>query len=222
MKKLLAIAVLTVVSLAALPALSQYPGFAVPAPGPITNRNDPRFIQQIRGPVRLAIIAALIAPKKDDGNNWDAGGDPKFVPRITWTPELGDRLFRALLGPTPLDSAGRILPATAGAWDPMAAPDIELQVTLDGQQILTAPKVPDSYVPTWPERLTRPVIFNQNSKLFVNATDIDLEFDDFVGVCAIIGIPYENGQGYVLAQRGVSCGGGLWAVGLRVVQTQLE
>ena len=98
---------------------------------------------------------------------------------------------------------------------PARAPDVEAVVSLNGQILVRAAKVANSYYPTWSSAYTDPIVIDDYDAVEIKAIDKDVLFDDHIGVCTSRGMPYVNQEGYASARTFI-CHGQLWAVALRV------
>lgn len=174
-----------------------------------------------KSPVRLVLTSALIAPGKESGKPWDGLGRlPPEVEeglRAPRTQDMTSSLFRTLLSSTGMDTVVKLLPWTANAFlDGIAAPDVQIEILLDGQLLQRSPMVGNSHHPTWAGVYTLPVNIRDNSQLEIHAIDRDLAFDDEIGVCTTQGMPLVDRKGYVSGDTW-RCIGQLWGVALRIV-----
>jgi hypothetical protein len=99
------------------------------------------------------------------------------------------------------------------------APDISVSVTVNGKQVLYAPKVQDSYSPTWGGLFSQPLQLNEGDQIDVAAVDQDLLKVDNVGVCTSDGPPNVDRLHYATADT-FRCSGQLWGIALRVLPVQ--
>lgn len=119
------------------------------------------------------------------------------------------------MGGFALGAVASVLPWAADAWmTGMAPPDVAMVVLLNGQPIGYGSKVQDAYNPTWSNRIG-PVTMTTADQLDFRATDVDVMFDDHIGVCTTQGVPLVDTRGYAQADSFV-CQGQLWAVAVRV------
>ncbi len=184
-------------------------------------RRDEHQLVRFRGPVRLILTAVLVAPGKDSGLPWDGPGSlPSDVAQGLRAPRprgLVGSLFRALADGTGLGTLTRRLPWAANAFiSGFAAPDVQVEMYLNGNLLQRSPMVSNSYNPTWTGIYTPPVEVHDFDQLEFRAIDRDVLFDDQIGVCTSQGMPWVNSLGYASAQT-FQCLGQLWAIALRVV-----
>jgi hypothetical protein len=177
-------------------------------------------IHQIQGPVRVAFTAALVAPRKTNGCPWDGMGACNFAEEASagLPKPLIKQVFGVLRrGLNPLGILGEALPWTINAFSRgVAAPDVQVYVSMNEQPILTALKVPNDYVPFWSRAWSAPLQLGPESTLQFEAWDVDLSQDDQIGGCTIRGNPSIDKDGYVLANH-IRCYGQLWAIAVRLV-----
>lgn len=176
---------------------------------------------RFRGPVRLVLTAALVAPGKDSGLPWDGPGSlPPEVAEGLRAPRprgLVGSLFRALIDGTGLGALAQILPWTANAFiGGFAAPDVQVELALNGTLLQRSPKVANSYYPTWSGVYTPAVAIHDFDQLELRAIDRDVMFHDQIGVCTSQGMPWVDSRGYA-SDLTFQCLGQLLAVALRVV-----
>ena len=187
--------------------------------GPI-RRSD--GMVRFRGPVRVALTAAIVAPGTDAGKPWDGLGTlpPETVSglrEIRPKGLIGD-LFRAAAEGTGAAVVASLLPWTvntiAGAYDP---PDTFVEVRLNGSKIKLYDTVSDSYYPTWSTTFSDAIEIGEFDQLEFSAVDKDaLSKDDQVGVCTTQGMPWIDPRGYATADTFL-CSGQLLAIALRVI-----
>lgn len=188
-------------------------------------RRGENDLVRFRGPVRLILTAVLVAPGKDSGLPWDGlGGLPPEVAQGLRAPRprgMVGTLFRALTSGTAVGTLATLLPWTVNAFmSGIAAPDVQVEISLNGQLLQRAPKVANSYNPTWAGVYTPTIQIQEFDQLEIRAIDRDLMFHDQIGVCTSQGMPWVDGHGYATGQT-FQCLGQLWAVALRVVPTNL-
>jgi hypothetical protein len=177
--------------------------------------------RRYKSPVRLVLTAAFIAPGKESGKPWDGLGSlpPEVVEglRAPRPRDMTENLFRALLSGTGMDVVARLLPWSANAFlSGVAAPDVQIEILVDGQLLQRSPMVGNSHQPTWGGVYTLPVQIRDTSQIEIHAIDRDIAFDDEIGVCTAQGMPLVDRQGYVSGQTW-RCLGQLWGVALRIV-----
>lgn len=178
-------------------------------------------LRRYKGPVQLVLTAALVAPGKDTGKPWDGLGSlPAEISeglRAPRTQDMTGNFFRALLSETGIDTVAKLLPWTANAFlGGVEAPDVQIEISLDGRLLQRSPMVGNNYHPTWAGVYTLPVEIRDTSQVEIHAIDRDLAFDDEIGVCTTQGMPWVDRQGYASGET-FRCLGQLWGVALRVV-----
>lgn len=188
-------------------------------------RRDGNQLVRYRGPVRLILTAALVAPGKDSGFPWDGPGSlPPEVSeglRAARPRGMAATLFRALADGTVLGSLAKILPWTANAFiSGITAPDVQVEIFLNGALLQRSPKVANSYSPTWSGVYTPAVELHEFDQLELRAVDRDVLFHDQIGVCTSQGMPWVDAHGYA-SDLTFQCLGQLWAVALRVMPANL-
>ncbi len=188
-------------------------------------RRDGQQLVRYRGPVRLVLTAALVAPGKDSGLPWDGPGslppDVSAGLRAVRPRSMAGTLFRALAEGTGLGALAKLLPWTANAFiSGIAAPDVQVEIFLNGALLQRSPKVANSYYPTWSGVYTPAVEIHDFDQLELRAVDRDVLFHDQIGVCTSQGMPWVDGYGYASGLT-FQCLGQLWAVALRVVPANL-
>ncbi|HRI50164.1 MAG TPA: hypothetical protein PLW65_08280 [Pseudomonadota bacterium] len=198
-------------------------GLALPAchhtrPG----QND---LVRYRGPVRLALTAASVAPGKEDGRPWDGLGSlpPEVVDGLRAPRPRGffGTLFRELSHGGALSAIVSLLPWTANAFvDSIAAPDVQIEISVNGQLLTRSPIVRNSFLPTWAGVYTRPIVVSEFDHIELKAVDRDIAFHDQIGVCTSQGLPWVDSHHGYAAERTFQCYGQLWAVALRVIPAE--
>lgn len=184
-------------------------------------RRGEHHLVRFRGPVRLVLTAVLVAPGKDSGLPWDGPGSlPRDVAQGLRAPRprgLTGSLFRALVDGTGLGALTPLLPWTVNAFiSGFAAPDVQVEMYLNGNLLQRSPMVANSYNPTWSGVYTSPVEVHEFDQLEFRAIDRDVLFHDQIGVCTSQGMPWVDSLGYASAQT-FQCLGQLWAIALRVM-----
>lgn len=184
-------------------------------PGPID-------LVRYRGPVRLALTAVSVAPGKEDGRPWDGLGQlPPLVVEGLRTPRprgfLGS-VFRELSHGGALSAIVNLLPWTANAFvSSTAAPDVQVDILLNGQLLTRSTTVSNSFFPTWADVYTRPIVITDFDQIELKAIDRDIAFHDQIGVCTSQGLPWVDSHHGYASEQTFQCYGQLWAVALRVI-----
>jgi hypothetical protein len=185
----------------------------------------PNDLVRYRGKVRLALTAASVAPGKEDGRPWDGPGQlpPLVVDGLRAPRPRGilDTLFGQLTRGAALNAVVQLLPWTANAFTTsLAAPDVQVELSLNGRLLARSTMVGNSFFPTWSDVYTGPVTIGEFDHLEIKAVDRDLMFHDQIGVCTSQGMPWvDSHHGYATAQT-FQCLGQLWAVALRVMPAE--
>ena len=188
-------------------------------------RPDSPSVVHYTGRVKLALTSMLISPGKSSGLPWDGPGSlpPGVAAKLQSGAgkKLTNQLFRALsLGIPPIALLAELEAWTIGAFiGGNAPPDIEARVYVDEQLVAFAPKVQNSYVPSWGgavSAVTKPLTLKPHSQIVISVMDRDLLADDSVGTCTLQGMPYVDDHGYAISSS-FRCGPQIWAVGLRVI-----
>ena len=188
-------------------------------------RPGPNDLVRYRGQVRLALTAVSVAPGKEDGRPWDGPGQlPPLVIEGLRTPvsrSLLGTLFGELTRGGALSAVVNLLPWTANAFtSSVAAPDVQVEVSLNGRLLARSAMVRNSFFPTWSDVYTGPISISDYDHIELKAIDRDLVFHDQIGVCTSQGMPWVDSQhGYATAQT-FQCFGQLWAVALRVIPVE--
>ena len=118
---------------------------------------------------------------------------------------------------TAFGSLAQILPWTANAFiSGFAAPDVQVEISLNGSLLQRSPKVANSYNPTWAGVYTPAIDIGEFDQIEIRAMDRDVIFHDQIGVCTSQGMPWVDSRGYASGST-FQCLGQLWAVALRVV-----
>jgi len=185
----------------------------------------PRDLVRYRGPVRLALTAVAVAPGKEDGTPWDGLGQlPTQVfegLRAPLSRSVLGTLFGALSrggGSEVIGAIANLLPWTANAFSSgIAAPDVQVELSLNGKLLARSPMVRNSFFPTWSNVYSGPITIHEYDQLELKAVDRDIAFHDQIGVCTSQGMPWvDSHHGYASAQT-FQCFGQLWAVALRLI-----
>jgi hypothetical protein len=182
----------------------------------------PHDLVRYRGPVRLALTAVAVAPGKADGRPWDGPGQlPAQVVdglRAPLSRSLLGSVFGALSRGGVVGALVNLLPWTANAFiSGMAAPDVQVELSLNGKLLARSAMVSNSFFPTWTDVYTGPLTLNDYDQIELKAIDRDVLFHDQIGVCTSQGMPWvDSHHGYASAQT-FQCFGQLWAVALRVI-----
>lgn len=177
-----------------------------------------------RGPVRLSIAAALVAPVKDSGLAWDGPGQlPEQLLgelRAARPRSVSGELLRSLIDGAALPVVADALHFGANAFlGGVAAPDVQVELLVNGRVVLRTTKVGNHYLPTWSGLYSAPLQLRDFDQLEVRAVDRDVLFHDEIGVCTGQGLPWVDPQGYA-TPAALTCLGQLWAVALRVVPAE--
>jgi len=181
-----------------------------------------RDLVRYRGPVRLALTAVSVAPGKEDGRPWDGLGQlpPEVVEglRMPRTRGFFGTLFRELSHGGALSAIVSLLPWSANAFvDSIAAPDVQVEISLNGQLLTRSPIVRNSFFPTWSGVYTRPIMVSDFDHIELKAVDRDIAFHDQIGVCTSQGMPWVDSHHGYASDQTFQCYGQLWAVALRVI-----
>lgn len=188
-------------------------------------RPGPDDLVRYRGQVRLALTAVSVAPGKEDGRPWDGPGQlpPLIVDglRAPLSRSVLGSLFGSLTRGSALSAVVNLLPWTANAFTTsMAAPDVQVELSLNGRMLARSAMVGNSFFPTWSDVYTGPIVINEYDHLEIKAIDRDVMFHDQIGVCTSQGMPWvDSHHGYATAQT-FQCFGQLWAVALRVIPVE--
>lgn len=178
------------------------------------------------GPVRLAVTAVLVAPGKSSGQPWDG-----IMPLPAETQQglqqgLSVQAVRAVFGlfvdGSGVGAATRFAPwATNAFLGSIAAPDVRVDVLVDGRPVSRVRTQAHTFTPSWPIAPSAGTPISSNQQIDVDAWDIDALRDDHIGVCTIQGMPLVDRNGYARA-RDFTCNGQLWGVRLRVLADSYE
>lgn len=185
----------------------------------------PNDLVRYRGPVRLALTAVSVAPGKEDGRPWDGLGQlPTLVVEGLRSQRprgfLGS-LFRELSHGGALSAIVNLLPWTANAFiSSTAAPDVQVDISLNGQLLTRSAVVRNSFFPTWSDVYTRPIVVTDFDQIELKAVDRDIAFHDQIGVCTSQGLPWVDSHHGYASEQTFQCYGQLWAVALRVIPVQ--
>jgi hypothetical protein len=183
-----------------------------------------------RGPVRLALTAVSVAPGKEDGRPWDGLGQlpPEVVEglRTPRTRGFFGTVFRELSHGGALDAIVSLLPWTAKAFvDSIAAPDVQVEISVNGQLLTRSPIVRNSFFPTWSGVYTRPILISDFDHIEYRNDEFeflarDIAFHDQIGVCTSQGMPWVDSHHGYASEQTFQCYGQLWAVALRVIPSE--
>lgn len=197
-----------------------------------TSRADPPPSESVAawrrpvGPVRLALTAVLVAPGKSSGQPWDGLMPLPAETRQGLQQGLPAQTVRAIFAlfvdGSGAGAATRFAPwATNAFLGSIAAPDVRVDVLVDGRPVSRVRTQAHTFTPSWPVAPSVASPIGANQQIDVDAWDIDVMRDDHIGVCTIQGMPLVDRNGYARA-RDFTCNGQLWGVRLRVLADSYE
>ncbi|MDP3277320.1 MAG: hypothetical protein Q8Q09_19180 [Deltaproteobacteria bacterium] len=166
--------------------------------------------------VTLSVFALLVAPGDARGEWWDGTG--AFLPDVRRAIQLYSPATRASVL-TQFAVSGRYeslastLPWAIPLWQQvgLSAPDVIVQVQVDGQTVLRAGPYEDSWNPRWLITPSSPVTLGPHTMITVTAVDADVLSSDPIGSCARPGTPRVIPEGYVPGSDW-TCHGLLWGI----------
>jgi hypothetical protein len=178
------------------------------------------------GPVRFALTSVFVAPGKSTGLPWDGPGQLPTATRqglqAGVTVQAARAIFSAFIDAGTSMAAARLAPWAINTMSSAtAAPDVRVDVLLDGRQVGRVQTRTHSFTPSWTGATNTTYQVGPNQQIDISAWDTDLMFDDHIGVCTIQGMPLVDRNGYARAED-FTCNGQLWGVRLRILADSYE
>ena len=163
--------------------------------------------------------AALVAATRPDGRPWDGTGI--FLDLVQelhdQLPRVRRRLYNAIL-PGYGEVLSELVPLAFGFFRELwAAPEVALEVRVNGRSVGGPPVFEDNYNPQWPwnQGLVDPILIPSDAVVEFVAHDRDNTGTELIGGCAMRGVPARDTDNFV-PDDAVACHESILAIRVQV------